>query len=1644
MFAIMGHYIRICPPQDAGPEKAAARRAGGIGPAVKRENAAGFGGRPLSYSGVNRNDPRPKANVMKRRIQAFPPAVYATARALTLAVAPALTLILALALALTLALTWGSPLQAQLYLPSETPAGVGPPNDGTDPDVFKRITDDLGGAEFTRNSSRVDSVGIMRYRFTDVRVIPVDGTSDRVALKIQIKAGQPPGATGAEIMDAPDKLGNALLSAGFDLVYGAALFRNIYQGTEPAGMRCVEADADFLEATGSSPGERLSASISNFGPNLVRVDLANPSLEAGALTAGGYYEVDHEAWTTIVNMDCPILDTRAPLNLAFGPRTVLNTRQKTGDGQSRYYVGYAENNLWYQPLDGEPAIIDAEAGGGGAFFYIDVTFSKGVVDADGNAIGVDEFTGAVSFVNRDSGISDTKLVEMTIESVTRPGGAPVQAGDSVVRLNFTNHPAAQIDNVLLNQAEGALALDDFNVMISIIPGNDLIYAQDGSGELKRGADWWVRVWYDFLAPYISAAEVAPGSAHVDIGFDRGVKFEVSFDSNDPRQAVMTGTRAPEPGDFVIRHYDRSAGTVKDYPPADVLDNVGNEVTVQASAGETALRLVMPQEILNQFDLDDTIDIRIARRQKDIENPGLGSVFVYGADNLGPPGISLNNHRKDSKFALSSGDTTYPRTAAFAQVGSLKLKARHFWVRVDFGSEENVLVAGGATKRYTAALISSIGSRLNSGEEITVALGGDGLEFPGENLTFSALNVFQSFDVQASQTARGTPTITADLGTPVIGTSVAATQTKTVSIDRNFVVTFEDETEDSDGNREVLGRENRIRVGLLGDTTALLVSTEQLVVSFDWETALDGADFANQELTLTAGSRTAELIVRLGESAMEDDTATLQMSCVGTTVDGVSCAGSGGGVSDIDVSDELFVVVGGEVPVEVRFRDAETGEALDAANPLILPKGEGNEVTVEAYLDAEALDGVTGFGGVVVGFNIMQAGSGVTMDPPSITLNSGHVAASPRSFKIRAAATAPTAAGVEAETTNSQAAALTRIARVFVESTLYINVVPNLVLKSGQDLVDALDTERGTTVVSTLGDDRYIVMPGPGEKTALDLSKAIEGSGDDLWVCLKDVDDNDNGDGSTCGTVADFMHFPSTGARTLEVGPYRREIVWAGVESGNPDPVLIPDRQPKYVYVAPMVGFDTTRQRYEDAGVDASVNVFVSVAEAANLPAVEYQISRESSTDVEVAATGSIASPSVSNRRVTPAISTETIPDGRVVTITRVGDVTAENFPGNLTDEDDLINGRLFSVGNDVITLLPYAPRAGAITITDDAGDDLDSPLFLEEGGSFPSFKVVSGADLEIYAAVHSVDDTGTATFTIETSPTVTRKASENGGEHPLTLDELGVDTDDLSEGDFVKVFVQATSPAATLSQGFQFAVVASGATAPAPGAVVAGVYARAQRSLDDDNPYLLGTGFDRITEGPSREPFPEIAGGVHDYAVSGLSKGEVISAVLTLVNWRDARGAAYKYTEERTPAGEISGDWNQFVAGDEATAPDDVVYSAPPPCPAPSASREGGNVRNPVWRFADRGVHEGDGCLLLQIADGGINDADYLANGIVHDPVALGPVSGDDDHGAGASEPFWLVFLAAGALLAGVGFRRRKARLPLLPAGRKSSGPNDS
>ena len=164
--------------------------------------------------------------------------------------------------------------------------------------------------------------------------------------------------------------------------------------------------------------------------------------------------------------------------------------------------------------------------------------------------------------------------------------------------------------------------------------------------------------------------------------------------------------------------------------------------------------------------------------------------------------------------------------------------------------------------------------------------------------------------------------------------------------------------------------------------------------------------------------------------------------------------------------------------------------------------------------------------------------------------------------------------------------------------------------------------------------------------------------------------------------------------------------------------------------------------------------------------------------------------------------------------------------------------------------------------------------------------------------------------------------------------------------------------------------------------------------------------------GPPLNPVDSFShvGGIYEFTVSGLVPGASANVVIPLQS-PIPRNAVYRKFDPVTG-------WGNFVvngANRVASAP-----GAPGACPEPGSA---------AYRDGLAYLYH---CVQLTVQDGGPNDADASANGVVSDPGSIGirltdPVLEEVEDGGGDMAPQMLAWLA---LLTSIAiWRRRRKRL---------------
>ena len=167
--------------------------------------------------------------------------------------------------------------------------------------------------------------------------------------------------------------------------------------------------------------------------------------------------------------------------------------------------------------------------------------------------------------------------------------------------------------------------------------------------------------------------------------------------------------------------------------------------------------------------------------------------------------------------------------------------------------------------------------------------------------------------------------------------------------------------------------------------------------------------------------------------------------------------------------------------------------------------------------------------------------------------------------------------------------------------------------------------------------------------------------------------------------------------------------------------------------------------------------------------------------------------------------------------------------------------------------------------------------------------------------------------------------------------------------------------------------------------------------------------------------------GVFDFIVSDFAPGGVATVVLRLIKEAGQREAGWRY--HKYQQGFDGGEWSPFVRMGR-----DKIFSAPAhapaPCPSAHASREPdeGGDGSYTWHLAHDGIRNKDRCLLLEIEDGSVNDADGRVNAIISDPgTGAGKIFGIGGIGGGGGMDLWWLILLLGGMVSGTALTWRRS-----------------
>ena len=385
------------------------------------------------------------------------------------------------------------------------------------------------------------------------------------------------------------------------------------------------------------------------------------------------------------------------------------------------------------------------------------------------------------------------------------------------------------------------------------------------------------------------------------------------------------------------------------------------------------------------------------------------------------------------------------------------------------------------------------------------------------------------------------------------------------------------------------------------------------------------------------------------------------------------------------------------------------------------------------------------------------------------------------------------------------------------------------------------------------------------------------------------------------------------------------------------------------------------------------------------------------------------------------------------TVRSVAFIAFRDGTGRPSDDDvrTLVeNDKLFSLGNDRVTLVPQA-----LVPTSDMEGLHDGPLPTRgiegsDDGPFPANtpKIIDfepGSDVTIYRysrenrAFERLGQPANSVISV----TIDASDASTGLVVIKTLTETSTETYTLASSSIFEIVVSlASTRMIHLADGttsieevtrtsnirtFAFAVASTPLSKEEAGAFTDDARTVTTLTLVSDDeieagPYATysGDGSSVFADADLFPALPDMVGGVFDYVVTGEPslEGGRAAVMIEFADEQEVDGLAYYVYQRQSDEG---WGWARFVVDDA-----NRIYSAPKPCPALSASREAvvpepGRVY--AWELAHEGLGTDHRCVLVEFSDGGMNDADQTANAFAYSTGAF----------ASSSRPFTLDFQSA-------------------------------
>ena len=460
-----------------------------------------------------------------------------------------------------------------------------------------------------------------------------------------------------------------------------------------------------------------------------------------------------------------------------------------------------------------------------------------------------------------------------------------------------------------------------------------------------------------------------------------------------------------------------------------------------------------------------------------------------------------------------------------------------------------------------------------------------------------------------------------------------------------------------------------------------------------------------------------------------------------------------------------------------------------------------------------------------------------------------------------------------------------------------------------------------------------------------------------------------------------------------------------------------------IYVAPVIGFSHgTQRRSSDSGV---VNLDLRLSSTAaetfkNTGGSGFEFDLNSMTHILTEAA------EVLPVEFTSVASTS-------IKLTRIN---GASFGGGAIDFGSDIEGlisakRLFALGNSEVELLEpkesSPPLIGGVVVDNMARHSTELITFNKRT------TITFTAEYAVKIRRYSTETTSLATDR-SLSSTATEVVIDIAGSAPTITFDGSTPRGIAGSGSNIFEIVLSSGGESTgisllggVPTPLSNADGAEGVRLATRGSVVPGFYAYETNTADQvSNPRITANTLN-LPPLPDGRTVDDAARdfGVFDFIVSDFAPGGVATVVLRLIKEAGQREAGWRY--HKYQQGFDGGEWSPFVRMGR-----DKIFSAPAhapaPCPSAHASREPdeGGDGSYTWHLAHDGIRNKDRCLLLEIEDGSVNDADGRVNAVISDPgTGAGKIFGIG--GGGGGMDLWWLMLLLGGMISGTALARRRS-----------------